>query len=272
MCTPTTAGSAANRSLIAPACETRGADCSALQPVRDRRHCRSGRATASCAIGGPDESGNQSIGLVVSETNDSGRIAFQDRFDGTTSPPPTPNSNDAITPERAHPTRKGRRADPHGPYARIAVIWMARSRPFRPGLRIENRSRSLFPPHRRGTSPGRRGTRRHGDVIPGLGPVMCWLSKRWVVARMNARPTGRSFPGRGYTSARSATGCSQRCVRIRCRRRGRGLRLRRGSGSARSPADWRYATVPVMPGEAMMAAMRAHDANRVVEPYAGEFV
>ncbi len=220
-----------------------------------------------------DESGNQSIGLVVSETNESGQIAFQDRFD-----------EDDFAAAYAELERRYY-AGEGAPYAEGGAVLthmvLAENRGdldgafkayLRPGLRIENRSRSLFPS--RTAEELRRGVEELGDMVTSYrvwSPVMCWLSNRWVVARHEREADGKKFSwSRLYVGEISDGLFTTLCefdvddedaafayAEERIRAVPSRLAVRNRAGDA---------------GEAMMAAMRAHDANRVVEPYAGEFV
>ena len=70
-----------------------------------------------------------------------------------------------------------------------------------PGLRIESRSRSLFPiPHRRGTP---RSVEELGAMVESYrvwGPAACWLSSEWMVGVTTREAIGRD--GEKYEWAR----------------------------------------------------------------------
>lgn len=149
-----------------------------------------------------DDSGNQSVGFVLSENDADGRIAFQDRFDE--------DDFEAayIDLERRYYAGEG------APYAEAGAaltrLILAESRGdlddtfsmfSTPGLRIESRSRSLFPS--RNAEELRHSVEELGTMVASYriwGPAICWLSREWMVGRHSREAIGRD--GEKYEWAR----------------------------------------------------------------------
>ncbi|TXI42877.1 MAG: hypothetical protein E6Q57_14015, partial [Mycobacterium sp.] len=139
-----------------------------------------------------DDSGNQSIALILNETDESERIVFQDRFD-----------EDDFAAAYAELDRLYY-ANEGAPYAEEGLPLVANLHAenlgdldgaFRifsaPGLRIESRSRSVFPT--RTADELRRSVEELGAMVTSYrvwSPAACWLSPNWIVARHEREAVG----------------------------------------------------------------------------------
>ena len=139
-----------------------------------------------------DVDGNETITLLVGEMGDDDRIIYQARFD----------EEDFETAyaelERRYFAGEG------APYAEsgaaLAQLVLAESRGdlddafsmfSSPGLRIESRSRSLFPS--RNAAELRRSVEELGTMVASYrvwSPAYCWLSSEWLVARHEREAVG----------------------------------------------------------------------------------
>jgi class 3 adenylate cyclase len=149
-----------------------------------------------------DDSGNQSAGFVVSETGDDGRIVYEDRFDE--------EDFEAAYAELDRRYYAGEGAAYAEAGAALTELILAESRGdlesafsmfSTPGLRIESRSRSLFPS--RSAEELRRSVEELGAMVQSYrvwGPAACWLSDEWTVSRHEREAVGRD--GEKYSWAR----------------------------------------------------------------------
>ncbi|MCB0945200.1 MAG: adenylate cyclase, partial [Mycobacterium sp.] len=141
-----------------------------------------------------DDSGNQSIALILNETDDSERIVFQDRFDEDDFAAAYAElerryyaGEGATYAEEGLPLADNVHAENHGDLDRAFRIFST------PGLRIESRSRSVFPT--RTAAELRRSVEELGAMLTSYrvwGPAVCWLSTNWVMARHEREGVGRN--------------------------------------------------------------------------------
>ena len=223
-----------------------------------------------------DDSGNQSIALILNETDDSERIVFQDRFDEDDFAAAYAEldrryyaGEGAPYADEGLPLVANLHAENRGDLDGAFQIFSA------PGLRIESRSHSVFPT--RTADELRRSVEELSAMVTSYrvwSPAACWLSKNWIVARHEREALGRNGEklswsrlwagethGGRFTSLCEFDADDEEAAFAYAEERMRAAASRLAVCNRASEA-----------GEAMMAAMRAHDANRVVEPYANEFV
>ncbi len=138
-----------------------------------------------------DNAGNQSIGLALTEASD-GLIVFQDRFDE--------GDFGAAYAALEHRYYAGEGASYAAEKTTVVEMVLAENRGdldgafsvfLRPGLQIENRSRSVFPT--RTAAELRRSVEALGAMVTSYrvwSPAYCWLSPNWVVARHEREAVG----------------------------------------------------------------------------------
>lgn len=147
-----------------------------------------------------DNAGNQSIGLALTEASD-GLIVFQDRFDE--------GDFGAAYAALEHRYYAGEGAPYAAESTTVVEMVLAENRGdldgafsvfLRPGLQIENRSRSVFPT--RTATELRRSVEALGAMVTSYrvwSPAYCWLSTNWVVARHEREAVGDNGETYGWS-------------------------------------------------------------------------
>lgn len=223
-----------------------------------------------------DEAGNQSTGYVLAEIGRDGRVIYDGRYDEHDFPAAYREL------ERRYYTTEGAEYAEAG--AALTELILSESRGdlesvfsmfSTPGLRIESRSRSLFPS--RSAEELRRSVEELGEMVGSYrvwGPAFCWLSSEWMVGRHEREAVGRD--GEKYAWARLYV------AQIRA-----GLftslcefdvddedaafayaEERMRAASSRLAVANRASEV----GGHILAAMRAHDLDGAIEHWADQFV
>ncbi len=139
-----------------------------------------------------DAAGNESIGLVLAEVDDDGLIVYDGRFDEDDF------ESAYLEMERRYFADEGEAHADAG--AALMQVFLAETRGdldsafamfAAPGLRIESRSRSVFPG--RSAVELRRSVEELGAMVGSYrvwSPAGCWLSPEWVVARHQREAIG----------------------------------------------------------------------------------
>lgn len=140
-----------------------------------------------------DDSGNESTGFVLTETSEEGRFVFQDRFDEDDFDTAYAEldrryfaGEGAPYAEEGLPLVENAHAENRGDLDSAFRIFSA------PGLRVESRSRSVFPA--RSAAELRDSVEQLGAMVTSYrvwSPVTCWLSKNWIVLRHDREAVGR---------------------------------------------------------------------------------